>query len=513
MLPRFSDVLQRHADEGRTALIVSKTDGGEQHISYAVLADYIRGCADGCASLLPKEEIIAPGDFSVCLAGILAERGVESTAAFFGLMEAGFCPAFLDPQMPLPTLAACMDSVSMRVLLTDKALDRSSFVAGTRIYSPAACFATKNGKTRLPVPKKDSPAMMLFTSGSTGAAKGIVLSYENLDSNAAGIIAMTGITPEDRLLHVMPLYHTNGINNQLIAPLLVGATIILADRFRPEQVPSLLERHAITYMTGTPTHYSRILPFLRRRGSAGLHSLRFLRCGSAPITRELHSIVENAFGVELLVSYGLSEATCTTAMNPPGNRRIGSIGIPLKGQYVELFNPGSTEPAAEGEEAEICIRGPSLMLGYISKDQKLPFMNGWLRTGDLGRRDSDGFFYVTGRLKDIIVRGGENISPGLIENIIRNHEAVSSCCVVGAVSDDLGEVPVAFVVFRDRCSVAEQVLRDRAAAVLKPAYVPVRWYFLPRLPENALGKVDRNALRAIARNSGSKSNHLIHICP
>jgi acyl-coenzyme A synthetase/AMP-(fatty) acid ligase len=131
--------------------------------------------------------------------------------------------------------------------------------------------------------------MMLFTSGSTGASKGVVLSHGNLDCNARGVIAMTGLTREDRLLHIMPIYHANGINNQLIAPLLVGATVILADRFRPEHLCMLLERYSVTYMTGTPTHYSRALPFLQKPMSAKvLRSLRFLRCGSAPITPELH---------------------------------------------------------------------------------------------------------------------------------------------------------------------------------------------------------------------------------
>jgi acyl-CoA synthetase (AMP-forming)/AMP-acid ligase II len=184
-------------------------------------------------------------------------------------------------------------------------------------------------------------------------------------------------------------------------------------------------------------------------------------------------------------------------MNPPAKRRIGSIGRALEGQQVALFKPDSSEAVKEGEEGEICISGGSLMLGYAGKEQKQPILNGWLHTGDLGRCDSDGFVTITGRLKDIIIRGGENISPGLIENIIRNHEAVSACCVVGAASADLGEVPVAFVELRDGRPVTEEDLRRTVAMALKPAYVPERWYFLPALPENELGKVDRKALRAL----------------
>ena len=200
-------------------------------------------------------------------------------------------------------------------------------------------------------------------------------------------------------------------------------------------------------MTGVPTIYARMLPHLTP--GERFPSLRFLRCGSAPITPTLHQQIEEAFGVPLVVSYGLSEATCTSTMNPPDGRRIGTIGTVLAGQDVRLFDPVTNTEVAQGGEGEIRIGGPALMAGYLGSAEQ-PIVDGWLRTGDLGRFDEDGFLTITGRIKDVIIRGGENISPALIERHLATHPTVRDCCVVGAPDADLGEVPVAFVVLEGR---------------------------------------------------------------
>lgn len=339
--------------------------------------------------------------------------------------------------------------------------------------------------------------MMLFTSGSTGRPKGVVLSHGNLACNAAGVIARTGLTPADRLLHVMPLHHTNGINNQIIAPLLAGALIVLEERFIAERVPDLLDDQAITIMTGVPTIYARLLPHIGGRRFA---SLRFLRCGSAPITPDLHEQIEQAFGVPLVVSYGLSEATCTSLMNPPEARRIGTVGTPLEGQSVKLLAPDALREVAEGQDGEICIAGPSLMLGYVGAPD--PFDGGFLRTGDLGRFDADGYLTITGRIKDVIIRGGENISPQLVENALAGPE-IAACCVVGAAHPEWGEVAVAFVVPNGKSDDhLFEILAARVSAVLPRAYVPHEFRTVVSLPENGVGKVDRKALKAALAAEG-----------
>jgi len=458
------EALMRHAAAGRTALILAESG---REIGYAELFASVEAYALGAAGL-------AKGQFI----GILAPRGPEAIAAFFGLMQAGLCPCFMEPKVAPEATADRMKSVGMTLLYEGE---------------PALAALKRPGIPSDYQPGPDDAAMMLFTSGSTGRPKGVVLTHANLACNAQGVLAMTGVTPEDRLLHVMPLHHTNGVNNQLIVPFLAGATVVLVDRFEADRVPDLIETFGITYMTGVPTMYSRLLPHLG--GRAPFPSLRFLRCGSAPITQDLHREIEAAFGCDLVVSYGLSEATCTSTMNPPAKRKVGSVGQVLEGQQVKLLRPGTIDEVGAGEEGEICIGGPSLMRGYVGDGVEQPFDLGWLRSGDLGRFDDEGYLSITGRIKDVIIRGGENLSPALIEGALISHEAVQACCVVGGPDADLGEVPVAFVVLWAGMTVDAKVLQAHVVERLKRIYAPAAVHFVAALPEIGVGKVDRKALR------------------
>jgi acyl-CoA synthetase (AMP-forming)/AMP-acid ligase II len=293
----------------------------------------------------------------------------------------------------------------------------------------------------------------------------------------------------------MPLHHTNGINNQILAPLLAGAETVLIDRFDAMRVSDQIDRYEPTIVTGVPTMYLRMLDHLDR--SRPRPSLRMLRCGSAPLTHSQQREIEAGFGVPLVVSYGLSEATCTTAMNPPDQPRAGTVGTILAGQQVRIVMPGTTREAPAGDEGEICIGGPTVMSGYVGSHEPNPVHDGWLYTGDLGRLDSEGYLMVTGRIKDVIIRGGENLAPNAIESALATHPLVTDAGVVGAAHDDLGEVPVAFVVPTDPARPpALEELRDHVTRALSRVYAPHRVLVVPALPTNALGKIDKNGLRA-----------------
>jgi acyl-CoA synthetase (AMP-forming)/AMP-acid ligase II len=345
----------------------------------------------------------------------------------------------------------------------------------------------------------DDDALLVMTSGSTGHPKAVLLTHGNLLSNTRGIVERTAITPEDRVLHNMPMHHTNGTNNQLIVLWACGASVVMLEHFRAETYYSEIVRHRPTYITGVPTHYSRLLAIAPPPGA--LASLRFARGGAAPLNAELHRKIEAHLGVPLVMSYGLSEATCTCTMNPPAARRIGTVGTALEGQRVAICAPGTDDPVAANVEGEICIAGPSVMKGYVSPYAHADgpgIRNGWLRTGDVGQLDRDGYLTVTGRLKDIIIRGGENLSPGRIEEALTAHPAVRVCCVVGAPHPDLGEVPVAYVVIHNGRAVAENELKTQVASRLPRSWVPARVTVLDALPENRVGKIDRQALKKIA---------------
>jgi len=470
--------IARHAAAGRIALA-----GSFGEVSYAAL-----GASIDAVAAAAGEWKTGRGE----LVGIIAGRSPESVAMFFGLMQAGACPCFIEPRLAADAVLARMNAVGMKRL----AVDRENAGVAAAIEAGGMHvrqLGATQGAADAVALSGDDLAMMQFTSGSTGQPKGVLLTHANLLCNALGVIGHTGLSPQDRLLHVMPLYHTNGVNNQLVAPFIAGASVALVERFRAEDTEEQIARYRPTYMTGVPTMYARIVPHLK--DSAKRASLRFLRCGSAPITVDLHRRIEAAFGVPLVVSYGLSEATCTSTMNPPHARRIGSVGTVLDGQQVRLFKPGTTEEAAPGGEGEICISGPCLMRGYLGAGGEQPIAEGWLRTGDLGRFDAQGYLSITGRIKDVIIRGGENLSPQLIEGILAGHPAVRACCVVGGPHADLGEVPVAFVSVREGAAVGEIELKALVGEKLSRIYVPDQVRFVDALPENSVGKVDRKALR------------------
>jgi acyl-CoA synthetase (AMP-forming)/AMP-acid ligase II len=488
----LQDAVMRHAGAGRTAII--DTRGTVSYAAFARMVDYYAGGV--------RERINGRRG---TLVGVLAARTATAAAAFIGAMQAGACSSFVEPRLAADILAVRMSAVGMRHLIVDhEDLELRNLLSSSGIYVHSV--NDLSGRAfRDEHLQPDDEAMILFTSGSTGEPKAAVLSHSNLLCNAEGIIRHTDITPEDRLLHVMPLHHTNGINNQLIAPLLAGATVVLIEKFKAERFIDQVRTFAPTYVTGVPTMYLRALPHVP--ACERFRSLRFLRCGSAPIQQTLHEQIEESFGVRLSVSYGLSEATCTSTMNPAEARKIGTVGTVLCGQRVKLFSPGTSKEVMAQAEGEVCIAGPAVMKGYIPAGKENPIIDGWLRTGDLGRFDEQGYLTITGRIKDVIIRGGETLSPQQIEAVLNSHPAVAASCVVAQPEAELGEVPVAFVVSRYPQAISEHTLQNWVSVRLSRTYVPARVEFMQSLPENSTGKVDRGALKSLAARTSDASTH------
>ncbi|MEI2415881.1 class I adenylate-forming enzyme family protein [Orrella sp. JC864] len=456
----------------------------EHDYSYAQLDERVQAMAGAL-----RQAGVARGDY-VALA---LERGPGQVLALLAAMAAGACPCPLEPRLADEETRRRVAAVGLRWMIHDDAHAATARAAGLPAGRLLALDALRAGPPYWSQAcGPGDPGLLLFTSGSTGKPKGVLLSHRGLLANTLGVRVHTGLRPDDVLLHVMPLHHTNALNNQVFAPLASGACIALAPRFRAEDMPTLMERFRPTLITGVPTIYSRMLQ--QRFSRQSLARLRFARCGSAPITPALHREIEAFLGCELVVSYGLSEATCTSTMNPPGARRIGTVGTVLAGQQVVLLDrQGAAVPA--GAEGEICIGGPALMAGYLGHEGESPIRDGWLRTGDLGRFDADGYLSITGRIKEVIIRGGENISPALVENLLSGEPGVAACCVVGRAHADLGEVPVAFVVPAAGGPAPDaQALREAVREKLGRIYVPEDVLWVDSLPENAVGKVDRKAL-------------------
>ncbi|HEY3710205.1 MAG TPA: AMP-binding protein [Amycolatopsis sp.] len=338
-------------------------------------------------------------------------------------------------------------------------------------------------------------ALLIYTSGTTGRPKGVMLDHANLAAMTGMIVAAIGLGPADHSLLILPLFHVNGIVVSVLSPLLAGGRATIAGRFRAETFLSTVERVRPTYFSAVPAIYARLCT-LPADHIAGFDSLRLVICGAAPMPAELIGRFEQRFGVPLVEGYGLSEGTCASTLNPPaGPRKPGTVGLPLPGQRIALLSPAGT--LIEDGPGEVVIQGPNVMRGYLNQPEATAatIVDGWLRTGDVGRFDADGYLVLVDRIKDMIIRGGENLYPKEIENALYSHPAVLEAAVVGLPDPVLGEVPVAIVAAHPGTRVTAGELLEHCRGRLAKIKIPTRIDVVETLPKNAVGKIDKPLLR------------------
>jgi long-chain acyl-CoA synthetase len=344
-------------------------------------------------------------------------------------------------------------------------------------------------------------AVILYTSGTTGQPKGAELSHANLVLNALTSNRLFGTlaTEHDRHLITLPLFHSFGSTVQMNAGFAVASTLVLLPRFDARQAVELLERERITFFAGVPTMYWGLLSTV----DAGVDvaaiaaNLRVAVSGGASLPVEIIKRFQDSFQVQILEGYGLSETSpVATFSDPERDPRPGSIGVPIWGVDLKLINDDWTSVDAVGEIGEITIRGHNVMKGYFNRPDATAevIRDGWLRTGDLARRDEDGFYYIVDRAKDMIIRGGFNVYPREIEEVLMTHPAVSLAAVVGVPHDSHGEEVKAFIIRTPGAGLTEDELiawcRDIMAAYKYPRIVE----FAESLPMTATGKILKREL-------------------
>jgi long-chain acyl-CoA synthetase len=359
---------------------------------------------------------------------------------------------------------------------------------------------TRQGARPLPEPTTapDDTALLIYTSGSTGRPKGVILSHANIGAMASMMAERIGITGEDHCLLVLPLFHVNAICVSFLTPMSVGGQLSVLSRFHATQFLEAVERLRPTYFSAVPTIYAHLL------ANAGdpppdTSSVRFAICGAAPASKELLEATEERFGFPLLEGYGLTEGTCASTANPSqGPRKLGTVGVALPGQTVAVMQPdGSLAPI--GERGEVVIKGPNVMQGYLNRPEATAdaLGDGWLHTGDVGILDEDGYLRIVDRIKDMIIRGGENLYPKEIESVLHSHPSVMEAAVIGAPHDLYGEVPIAYVACFPGTVVSEDELTALCRENLTKIKVPVEIHVRDELPKNAVGKIDKPTLRAL----------------
>lgn len=349
-------------------------------------------------------------------------------------------------------------------------------------------------ESRRPAPQDG--AMLLYTSGTTGNPKGVLLTQSNVACGIEIIRREFDIQPHERTLCVMPIFHTNGLMFSNLSFLLAGATVILRPRFSATAFWDQCREYAATNSSVSPTMLAILLEHEASAPPASAIRLDYLKVASAPTPPELADRFERRFGAGLLLeSFGLTETTAINTMNPlRGRRKRGSIGQPIPPQELRVVD-GEGRPLPAGEVGEIEIRGPTVMQEYFrdAENTRQAMRGGWLRTGDLATVDADGFFFIVGRKKEMILRGGENVSPLEVEAVAVQHPAVREAAAVGLPDRIWGEVVGLCVVAQN--AVGEEELRAFCRLRLSAFKVPERIAFVDSLPRNAMGKVRRAALR------------------
>ncbi len=324
-----------------------------------------------------------------------------------------------------------------------------------------------------------------------------MLTHDNLQFMSSSLAEHLSLTPDDHCLLILPLFHVNAICVSFLAPMLTGGQLSVTGRFSPARFCDDVARLRPTYFSAVPTIYA-LLASQPDEIVTDTSSLRFAVCGAAPISKELLDRAEQRFGLVIVEGYGLTEGTCASACNPPaGVRKLGSVGPALPKQTLAIMDDsGALLPP--GSVGEVVVRGANVMHGYLGRPEETErtIVDGWLHTGDVGRLDEDGYLTLVDRVKDMIIRGGENIYPKEIENALATHDGVLEAAVVGAPNEVYGEVPVAYVVTYPDSPVTEDQLTEHLRDRLTKVKLPVAIHIVDALPRNPVGKIDKPGLRS-----------------
>lgn len=438
---------------------------------------------------------VEPGD----RVALLLPNVPAFAAAFYGALRIGAIAVPLNPTLTADELGYLLDDAGAEVLVTVPSV-AATLAPAVRarvvvVVLPADLDGVAPADVEVVAVEKDAPAVIIFSSGTTGQPKGVTLSHANIVSNVRVNAAEVGMTRDDRVIAFMPLFHCYGLNVILNSALSVGATVVLERHFDPRRTAETIALEQVTMFFGVPTTF---IVLLQHDSAEALVSLRYCYCAAAPLPVEIETRWGLHTGLVVNQAYGLSEASPCVAYNAVGEYRRGSIGVPSVGVEVRIVDPVTEADVPVGAVGEFWVKGPGVMLGYWGRPEATAatLRDGWLRTGDLGRCDADGYLYITDRLKDMINCGGMKVYPTEVENALYRHPSVGEAAVVGVPDATMGEVVHAHVApaRHEAIDVAElrAFLRAHLAGYKQPTAIRV----VEALPKGRTGKILRREVRA-----------------
>jgi len=445
---------------------------------------------------------------------IVLENGPEMAAAFVAIAS-GSTSAPLNPTYRADEFEFYLTDLKARVLVVEQGKDSPAIAVAQKLDVPvvrlvptpqagAGSFTlqfpaqiAKSAPANGGIAQPDDVALVLHTSGTTSRPKIVPLSQRNVCASARNVRTSTAFTAQDRGLNIMPLFHIHGLIAGILAPLSVGGEVCCTPGFNALRFFGWMAETHPTWYTAVPTMHQAIVSRASKNAEViKANPLRFIRSSSSSLPPQVIKELEQAFGAPVIEAYGMTEAAHQMASNPlpPAARKPGTVGRAAGPEMAIIDTEGT--PVAAGQVGEIGIRGDNVMRGYENnpKANGEAFVNGWFRTGDQGVMDADGYISITGRLKEIINRGGEKISPREVDEVLMDHAAVAQCVTFAMPHDKLGEEVAAAVVLREGAAATEKELQQFVTARLADFKVPRKILILAEIPKGATGKLQRIGL-------------------
>ncbi len=437
---------------------------------------------------------------------IALPNGLPAIVSFLAASIAGIA-APLNPAYPYEEFHFFLGDTNARVLLCPPvgaefvrtaATDRKIPIFSVEMTEQGiARIVDAPSGTKAAEPTADDIALVLHTSGSTGRPKRVPLRHFNLAVSSANIANTYALTPADVSLCIMPLFHVHGLIGSTMASLLSGGTVVVPTKFNALSFWRTAREHHVTWYSGVPTMHQLLLARTRQK-PADAASLRFIRSCSAPLSSELIHKIEGLFGVPFVEAYGMTEAAHQMTSNPlpPRHRKAGSVGVGA-GLRISIMNKDGNH-LGTNQRGEVAIQGANVFRGYENNADAnaRAFVSGWFRTGDQGYLDTDCYLHLTGRIKDIVIRGGENIAPHEVDEVLLRHPAVAAAVTFGCAHPTLGEEVAAAVVLHEKNGATEAELIKHSREFLAEYKCPTKIYLVESIPTTATGKIRRRAVAA-----------------
>jgi len=435
--------------------------------------------------------------------GLMLPSSAVFPACLFGTLWAGRTAVPLNFLLNAEELAGVVRSADIDLIVTVRPFEQiASNLAARSVFledlplKRRMLWATLRGMPSPPATAPDDTAVILFTSGTTAEPKGVELTQNNLHSNCVDSIFSLKMDGARSFLNVLPPFHVFGLTGNVLIPAMLGASVYAIPRFSPIALVRTVEQHKITVMLAVPSMYAAVLKTKSSKPDA-FHSVYLAVSGGEPLPDTVRDRFHERFGVLLRQGYGLTETSPVLSCCSVDDFRDGTVGRPIRNVEVRIVDEQG-RPLSAGVDGEILVRGPSVMKGYYKmpeETRRVIDSEGWFHTGDIGLLDEDGFLRITGRAKDMLIIGGENVFPREIESVLESHPDLHQAAVIGVPDELRGEAPVAFAIPRDGADVSEQDLRSFAKRSLAGFKVPKQIIIRADLPVGPTGKILKRRLR------------------